>query len=161
MVGERKRKTPEGLSAVDTPPPSLSSALSPTLSHGAPLTKETCSLPAAARALATRRRDALLTILGQDSAPPSRALSLSLCISSYVDGMLPRPGRSSGLYFATRGFCGLSGKGQPPLCFCLSRPSCRPVACSHVATLGQGELPVRRLDELETLASRSFFQRTS
>lgn len=145
---------------MDTPPPSLSSALSPTLSHGAPLTKETCSLPAAARALATRRRDALLTILGQDSSPPP-APSLTLCISSYVDGMLPRPGRSSGLYFATRGFCGLSGKGQPPLCFCLSRPSCWPVACSHVATLGQGELPVRRLDELETLASRSFFQRAS
>lgn len=80
MVGERKRKTPEGLSAVDTPPPSLSSALSPTLSHGAPLTKETCSLPAAARALATRRRDALLTILGQDSAPPP-APSLSLSVS--------------------------------------------------------------------------------
>lgn len=82
MVGERKRKTPEGLSAVDTPPPSLSSALSPTLSHGAPLTKETCSLPAAARALATRRRDALLTILGQDSAPPpapSLSLYLFLC----------------------------------------------------------------------------------
>lgn len=78
MVGERKRKTPEGLSAVDTPPPSLSSALSPTLSHGAPLTKETCSLPAAARALATRRRDALLTILGQDSPPLPRPLSLTL-----------------------------------------------------------------------------------
>lgn len=81
MVGERKRKTPEGLSAVDTPPPSLSSALSPTLSHGAPLTKETCSLPAAARALATRRRDALLTILGQDSSPPFlRPLSLSVSL---------------------------------------------------------------------------------
>lgn len=80
MVGERKRKTPEGLSAVDTPPPSLSSALSPTLSHGAPLTKETCSLPAAARALATRRCDALLTILGQDSPPLPRHLSLSVSL---------------------------------------------------------------------------------
>lgn len=153
MVGERKRKTPEGLSAVDTPPPSLS--LLGSFAHAKPRRpfnernllfagSSTCTCYETTRCSAYDSRSGL--------APPPPAPSLTLCISSYVDGMLPRPGRSSGLYFATRRFCGLSGKGQPPLCFCLSRPSCWPVACSHVATLGQGELPVQRLDELETLA---------
>lgn len=127
VVGERKRKTPEGLSAVDTPS-SPSYALSLSSSNGAPLTKETCSLQAAAAHVHLLRDDALLTILGQDSLSLtfsfnlyvhiyiyiSIALSFSrLVLCLFVDDTLPRAGCSSGLYFASRGFCGLPGKGQP------------------------------------------------
>lgn len=41
----------------------------------------------------------------------SLSLLVVLCLS--VDDTLPRAGCSSGLYFASRGFCGLPGKGQP------------------------------------------------
>lgn len=81
VVGERKRKTPEGLSAVDTPS-SPSYALSLSSSNGAPLTKETCSLQAAAAHVHLLRDDALLTILGQDSF--SHFLFQSLCTYIYI-----------------------------------------------------------------------------
>lgn len=132
VVGERKRKTPEGLSAVDTPSsPSYALSLSLSSFNGAPLTKETCSLQAAAAHVHLLRDDALLTILGQDSLSLTFSFNLYvhvyICISSLlslslslfvvlclsVDDTLPRAGCSSGLYFASRGFCGLPGKGQP------------------------------------------------
>ena len=122
--------------------------------RGAPLTKETCSLPAAARALASRRRDALLTILGQDSLSLSLFLShsflllfsfLSLSLSFSTTCFHERDARVACILRAGD-FAVSRGKGQPPLNVppCLMRPmpsSCWLTACSHVATLGQGELP--------------------
>lgn len=117
------------------------SSATPTPRQAAPLTKETCSLPAAARAHASRRRDA-----SRRSAYDSR-LGLSLSFSFRLDGVLPRPGRSSGLYFASGGFCGLPGKGQPPCMYSNLIPFGF-TACCHVELLGHGELPERRPDEL-------------
>lgn len=172
VVGERKRKTPEGLSAVDTPS-SPSYALSLSSSNGAPLTKETCSLQAAAAHVHLLRDDALLTILGQDSLSLtfsfnlyvhiyiyiyiSIALSFSrLVLCLFVDDTLPRAGCSSGLYFASRGFCGLPGKGQPTPSMYHSFLDCWLTACCHVATLGQRELG-GGLDELETRTRLDFY----
>ena len=118
--------------------------------RGAPLTKETCSLPAAARALASRRRDALLTILGQDSLSLPFSFSLSLSLSRsffyflcpslflFLDDMLPRAGRSSGLYFTSRGFCGLSGGKDNPLSVFLL------VSCAPYRPAGSHRVKSRR-----------------
>ena len=95
--------------------------------RGAPLTKETCSLPAAARALASRRRDALLTILGQDSLSLPFSFSLSPSLSFFLLFSLSlsislsrRHASTSGtlewLVFYEPGILrSLGGKGQPPL----------------------------------------------
>ena len=109
--------------------------------RGAPLTKETCSLPAAARALASRRRDALLTILGQDSLSLPFSFSLSPSLSFFLLFSLSlsislsrRHASTSGtlewLVFYEPGILrSLGGKGQPPLsvppCLMRSIPSCR------------------------------------
>lgn len=87
VVGERKRKTPEGLSAVDTPS-SPSYALSLSSSNGAPLTKETCSLQAAAAHVHLLRDDALLTILGQDSLSLTFSFNLYVHIYIYTSRLL-------------------------------------------------------------------------
>lgn len=108
------------------------SSATPTPRQAAPLTKETCSLPAAARAHASRRRDA-----SRRSAYDSR-LGLSLSFSFRLDGAACFHDRDARVACILRAedFAVSRGKDNPPVCTPTSSPlaSRRAVTSSCSAT---------------------------